>query len=253
MIGYIKLHRKILQNPIVFKTSSHFTIWIYILLSATHKKYDTVFNNERFTLESGQFITGIIKLEETLKIHRSKIQRILKLFENENQIEQQTTNLGRLITIKNWYKYQINPIINEKQNKNQIENEWKLNNNINNNNTININNIDQNFEIFWKKYPKKIGKKQAFLKFKKIKIDFNLILKSLENHKRTEQWSNIKYIPHPTTWLNQERYNDEIEIPKVERTLIISKPEKSLSKKEEIEIEAEKEKLKEFLKTFGKK
>ena len=99
MNGYIKLHRKVLENPIVFKDSDHLTLWIYLLLMATHRDRETYFNNERFTLNPGQLITGIIKLEREIKVNKSKIQRILKLFENEKQIEQQTTNKCRLITI----------------------------------------------------------------------------------------------------------------------------------------------------------
>jgi hypothetical protein len=40
------------------------------------------------------------------------------------------------------------------------------------------------------------------------------ILEKIEVYKQTSQWKkdNGEFIPHPATWLNQERWNDEIKI-----------------------------------------
>ena len=56
MEGWIKLHRKILDNPIVMKDSEHLAVWIYLLLNATHKDYDVLFEGKRITLKPGQLI-----------------------------------------------------------------------------------------------------------------------------------------------------------------------------------------------------
>ena len=45
-------------------------------------------------------------MAEKTGISESGVQRILKVFENEQQIEQQTTSTSRLITVKNWSDYQ---------------------------------------------------------------------------------------------------------------------------------------------------
>jgi len=39
------------------------------------------------------------------------------------------------------------------------------------------------------------------------------IMSALRKQKNTEQWlkDNGKFIPHPTTWLNQARWEDEVE------------------------------------------
>ncbi len=39
---------------------------------------------------------------------------------------------------------------------------------------------------------------------------------ALEQHRRSEQWGKEdgRYISHPTTWLNQERWNDELTVVK---------------------------------------
>lgn len=75
--------------------------------------------------------------------------------------------------------------------------------------------VNQNFENFWKAYPKKVGKDAARKAFAKRKPDDKLlgdILKAIEVHKTTEDWrkSDGQFIPHPATWLNQGRWMDEV-------------------------------------------
>lgn len=106
MEGWIKLYRKLLDNPIITKDSDYLSVWIYLLLNATHKEYDTLFKGQRITLQKGQLITGRKIIAKKLKVDESKVQRILKSLENEQQIEQQNGNQNRLITILSWDKYQ---------------------------------------------------------------------------------------------------------------------------------------------------
>ena len=43
MEGWIKMHRKILDNPIICKDSDYLSVWIYLLLNATHKEIPAIF------------------------------------------------------------------------------------------------------------------------------------------------------------------------------------------------------------------
>ena len=75
--------------------------------------------------------------------------------------------------------------------------------------------ISDRFEMFWKEYPKRVGKKYArlvFLKLKPTGLLLQKMLMTLQAYKQTEQWQDIKYIPHPSTWLNQERWEDDLSI-----------------------------------------
>ena len=105
--GWIKLHRKTLKNPIVCKDAAHLAIWVYLLMSATHEDYATLFEGKKITLHPGQLVTGRSKIAHEMDLSEAKVQRVLKDFENEQQIEQQTKPHGRLITITNWNQYQI--------------------------------------------------------------------------------------------------------------------------------------------------
>ena len=71
------------------------------------------------------------------------------------------------------------------------------------------------FDAFWTAYPRKIAKQKAYTAFAgnvDIKA-INTIMAALEAHKQSRQWSTDdgKYIPHATTWLNQHRWEDELE------------------------------------------
>lgn len=70
------------------------------------------------------------------------------------------------------------------------------------------------FDEFWSAYPKKVGKKDARKAFDKaIKtVDLDTMLNAISVQKESDQWSrdNGKYIPNPSTWLNQGRWDDEL-------------------------------------------
>lgn len=161
MEGWIKVHRKMLDNPLVFKDSDYAVVWIYLLLNATHTEYPVIFNGKKIILLPGQLITGRKVISEKLKVSESKVQRILKWFESDLQIEQQTSNKNRLITIVNWEQYQNIEQQNEreavgKQTANEHKQECK---NVKNE----INNIySVHFDEFWKVYPRKKEKAKAY-------------------------------------------------------------------------------------------
>lgn len=71
---------------------------------------------------------------------------------------------------------------------------------------------EQPFDQFWADYPKKVGKKKARDVWNRKNLDEKTdhILKAVEEYKQTDQWQDVRYIPHPATWLNQERWEDEI-------------------------------------------
>ena len=106
MSGWIKIHRKILNNPVVMKDPDHFTVWMYLLLTASHQEYKTLFGGKLITLKPGQLIAGRKKISRATKVDESKVKRILKLFEADQQIDQQTKRYGSVISILAWNEYQ---------------------------------------------------------------------------------------------------------------------------------------------------
>lgn len=74
------------------------------------------------------------------------------------------------------------------------------------------------FETFWNCYPRKIGKKAARKAWQKAtdKPCLAALLEALDQQKRSEQWlkEGGQFIPHPTTWLNQGRWDDVVQAKK---------------------------------------
>ncbi len=103
--GWIKLHRKLLENALMRK-SAYFHLWVTLLLLANHKQTTFIFNEKEQTLAPGQVLTGIDKLRKITRLPRTTIRRILKFLENGTMIGQQVTGKFRIISITNWEKYQ---------------------------------------------------------------------------------------------------------------------------------------------------
>ena len=73
---------------------------------------------------------------------------------------------------------------------------------------------DVRFDKFWMAYPKKVGKFDAKRSFDKRKIDdelLELILKAVARQSGSDAWRKDggQFIPNPSTWLNQGRWEDE--------------------------------------------
>ena len=70
---------------------------------------------------------------------------------------------------------------------------------------------NQQFDIFWKVYPKKSGKDKALESWKKKKPNLEQCLKTLSWQKESDQWNKDKgqFIPMPATWINGGRWKDE--------------------------------------------
>ena len=88
----------------------------------------------------------------------------------------------------------------------------------NNQEPVTSNQSNTFFDMFWITYPKKTDKVKAQASFKKINPDqqlFNTMLVGLEAQCRSDQWTreNGKFIPNPSTWLNNRRWEDEVSVP----------------------------------------
>ena len=78
------------------------------------------------------------------------------------------------------------------------------------------------FELFWKVYPRKIGKRAAWLVWMRqirqsdllASLTEDTIIDALKLQVEGGHFSaETKYIPYPRTWLHQGRWEDEIAKP----------------------------------------
>lgn len=68
--------------------------------------------------------------------------------------------------------------------------------------------VDQTFVTFWENYPRKVGRKKCLQWWRKHGNE--RIVDSLDAWRQywEQHVTDNRYIPHPYTWLNQERWND---------------------------------------------
>lgn len=75
---------------------------------------------------------------------------------------------------------------------------------------------DDAFEAFWSKYPRKIAKANARKSWRRLVKTSELASKviwALVAQIRHHEWGKrerLKFVPHAATWLNQERWEDEL-------------------------------------------
>jgi len=102
------------------------------------------------------------------------------------------------------------------------------------------------FEELWGRYPRKVAKRVAQKSFERLtQAEQSLAIAVMPNHFTycKTQYTQLAYIPHLATWLNQYRFEDEIVIepPKVNKRPELpwySSEELTIKKAQEIGVQA---------------
>lgn len=86
------------------------------------------------------------------------------------------------------------------------------------------------FEEFWRAYPRRVGKLMARKAYDRARLSIThaVLLEAVAQQKTWAQWTRDagQYIPHPATWLNQGRWDDE----PPEQLKTVLRPEQRLGK-----------------------
>lgn len=108
---------------------------------------------------------------------------------------------------------QANASKNKQTEASESKTEQKYINNDNDNKNKNDN--DNKFDRFWLAYPRHVAKPTARKEFQKLNPDDELLtvmIRAIEQQKQSDQWTKDggQYIPHPSTWIHQRRWEDEM-------------------------------------------
>ena len=217
--GWIKLHRQIINHQIwLSETFTDGQAWIDLLLLANHQEGIIHKHGVRLAVPRGYVGWSEISLSDRWKWSRGKVRRffIFLIQQNMIEIEQQKNKVTTLIKIVNYDEYQETVQQTGQLTVQQTDNRRYRNKN--DKKEKNKTYTDE-FLDFWAAYPKKVGKDAAWKAWNGRDGDrpeIGFVLNSLEQQKLSEQWikENGQFIPYPSTWLNQGRWADEIEIPK---------------------------------------
>jgi len=183
LMGWIKVHRILLNKPIWLKsTPEQKTILITLLMLANHDESEWEWMGNKFKVEPGQFITSL----ESIKLYCGKgitiqnIRSALKRFEKLEFLTNKSTKTGRMITICNWDSYQItkdehNNEANKQVTKTQQRGNKEVTTNKNNKKEKNDNNQRTYIGDFINGF--NIIKNSKFKKTEKVKHQLNARLK----------------------------------------------------------------------------
>ena len=164
MNGWISLHRKVFENPVIkpSRPYSRFEAWCWLIIKANHTDSKFVLGNEIIKAGAGEVITSQKKLASRFGWGSTKVRNFLKLLENDTMIAVKTTPKTTRITISNYLTYQDSqtkkkPKTNRKQTADKLQTNT-INNKNNYNNVNNVNKKDQfEDEVFTEKNQEKYG------------------------------------------------------------------------------------------------
>lgn len=105
--GWIKLHRKILDNPIL-DDSINFSLFVReLLMKATHKPHRIEMGGKEVVLQPGQVRISFRALARVLAVGVKVVRGRIDLFQKRHMVEVEKGTHGTIVTICNWGKYQI--------------------------------------------------------------------------------------------------------------------------------------------------
>lgn len=234
--GWISLNRELMNHWVWDCEFSAGQAWVDLLLYANHSQAKLMIKGQLIEVNRGQQARSELTLSKAWKWSRNKVRRFLKNLEKDGMIELKSGHLTTVITICNYDSFQSNDTAGDttkgQQSKQQKDNSRNTNNNVNNENNENKpldqskiareELIQSSFDYWWKAYPTKTARKASFKKWQSItkKMDDNIVTE-LTNHIvadvkfRLDGLANgdDRFIGfdrlHPSTYLNQERYNDD--------------------------------------------
>jgi len=200
--SFIKLYRKI-QDNWIWDNPLYLKCWIDMLMRASIKPSSMLMNNQIIEVNRGEIVFSQRNFAKRNNMSRQRLRTFLKKLEKTNMIVVKSNpDITHAIIVEyNAYNelksYQQKPISIPIKRKKESKNKE----------------INKDFEKFWEHYPKKVGKKKVQDKFDANNFPVDLIIKNIELQKKSDQWQNQQYIPNPETYLNQERWTDEVVLP----------------------------------------
>lgn len=236
MGGYFKFYRELFKKPIWLNSSNEQRVILITLLAmANWKETEWDYYGEKIKLNPGQFIASAPAIKERCNSSEITIMKIRTALERFEKLDFLTVSLigkstksGKLITIVNWRLYQSNEEEDNRQNNRQNNKEITDRQPTDNRHIKEEGkeykelkeDKEKGFERFWELYPSKRKKPVARIAWMNMRVhseeQYALINAAVERYKKTNQWQeeNGRYIPDPDTFLQDERWTDEIKLPK---------------------------------------
>jgi len=204
---YIGLFKKItdswiFENPVTLK------VWIFMLCEAAENECDVAVGSKTVHLQEGQLASGRGYLMKRLALTERQARSAVEQLVNNKVITLDVSSTYSVVTLLKYQHYQ--GLINKTKAKSVQQDE-----------PIEKPERTADFDKWWGLYPKKQAKFMATKSWAKINPSKELagvMIRQLKLFKASKEWMETggKYIPMPSTWLNQRRWEDELESKAIE-------------------------------------
>lgn len=255
--GWIKIHRRMIKWE-WYSDGNTFRVFMHLLLTANYE--DSRYKG--YLIPRGSVVIGRHKLAKTLAITEQSVRTAINHLKSTNEITIKVTNRFSIATIVNYDFYQdiddevtnkstsnltpYQPTTNQqlttskevknirsKEIKNNILSENSENDKLAQHDNIgdavstsamvlvaNIDSAPPEFSEFWQAYPRKTQKVVAEKAWNKLKDEEKFV--ALEKIDDFCKGKEMQFIAHPSTYINQKRWEDEVIEPtkKVEQTSV---------------------------------
>lgn len=206
--GTINISRSLWDDPAFLESEfSEREAWVWMIAEASWKPREKRIGKVIVKLERGQLAHSTRFLSDAWGWSHSRVRRFLERLENRHMVCRQSDTGVSVISITNYgtyqYSSQASGTVSAQQRHSSGTNDKKVNKD--------KKEYIGDFDAFWDAVPKKIGKggaRKAWAAACK-KADPAAITDAMKEFAASVAGKDQQFIPHPTTWLNQERWADE--------------------------------------------
>lgn len=114
MSGWVKLHRSLGSSAVADKPD-YLSVWIHLLMSASHKPREIVVGRQIVKLETGQLVFGRKAFSAKIGVSEAVIRSALDVLKGLEQITIKSTTKYSIISITKWHEYQSEEPANRQQ------------------------------------------------------------------------------------------------------------------------------------------
>ena len=106
--GWLKLYNQTLDSDFWVDPApfSHRDAFFHVLMSANWRKGVTHIHGHKYTIERGQWLTSIRKLEHTFHWSRDRVYKWLQIMKDYDMLQSENVGFGTLLTVVNYGKFQ---------------------------------------------------------------------------------------------------------------------------------------------------
>lgn len=209
--GYVKSWRKT-QDSWIASDPNCLSVFMHLLWDCA---YTPRKRSPELTLQAGQSDLTLDQLAQKCGISRDMVRTALKKLEKDSTIRRaRIAPRKTLTTIVNWDTYQSpDKKIPSKSPRNplQIPSPKEVKKGRNEEvNSISSACADGEFEKWYSKYPKKVGKKAAYRAWSKLNASERIsAIDAIEDMHRIFDGGSKQFVPNPATWLNAGGWDDD--------------------------------------------